>query len=102
MLLGVDKAEDIATEPLVAQRWLAGIAGLGLLGLLIIAAARGSEILTSRSEGLATEAESATGDANIQPTAALTSITAKSMMVLPTVSSTVMRPVSADVADGML
>lgn len=66
MLLGVDKAEDIATEPLVAQRWLAGIAGLGLLGLLIIAAARGSEILTSRSEGLATEAESATGDANIQ------------------------------------
>ncbi|MEY4401267.1 MAG: NADH-quinone oxidoreductase subunit [Actinomycetota bacterium] len=66
MILGVDKAEDIRTEPLVTQRWLAGIAGLGLLGLLVIAAARSSEILTTRSEGLATEAESATGDANIQ------------------------------------
>ena len=25
MLLGVDKAEDLQTEPLVAQRWLAGV-----------------------------------------------------------------------------
>ena len=66
MLLGVDKAEDIRTEPLVTQRWLAGIAGLGLLGLLVVAVARGAEILTARSEGLATDAEKATGDANIQ------------------------------------
>ena len=66
MLLGVDKAEDLQTEPLVAQRWLAGIAGLGLLGLLVIAVSRGVEILTTRAEGLATSAEGASGDANIQ------------------------------------
>jgi NADH-quinone oxidoreductase subunit J len=66
MLLGVDKAEDLQTEPLVAQRWLAGIAGLGLLGLLVIAVSRGVETLTTRAEGLATSAEDASGDANIQ------------------------------------
>ena len=66
MLLGVDKAEDLHTEPLVAQRWLAGIAGLGLLGLLVIAVSRGVEMLTTRAEGLATSAEGASGDANIQ------------------------------------
>jgi NADH-quinone oxidoreductase subunit J len=66
MLLGVDKAEDLQTEPLVAQRWLAGIAGLGLLGLLVIAISRGAEMLTTRAEGLATSAEGASGDANIQ------------------------------------
>ena len=66
MLLGVDKAEDLHTEPLVAQRWLAGIAGLGLLGLLVIAVSRGAEMLTTRAEGLATSAEGASGDANIQ------------------------------------
>ena len=66
MLLGVDKAEDLQTEPLVAQRWLAGIAGLGLLGLLVIAVSRGAEMLTTRAEGLATSGEGASGDANIQ------------------------------------
>ena len=66
MLLGVDKAEDLQTEPLVAQRWLAGIAGLGLLGLLVIAVSRGVETLTTRAEGLATSAEGASCDANIQ------------------------------------
>ncbi len=66
MLLGVDKAEDLQTEPLVAQRWLAGIAGLGLLGLLVIAVSRGVEMLTTRAEGLATSVEGASGDANIQ------------------------------------
>ena len=66
MLLGVDKAEDLQTEPLVAQRWLAGVAGLGLLGLLVIAVSRGAQVLTTRAEGLATSVEGASGDANIQ------------------------------------
>ena len=66
MLLGVDKAEDLATEPLVAQRWLAGIAGLGLLGLLVVAVARGVEVLRPRGNGLDTAAQGADGDANIQ------------------------------------
>ena len=66
MLLGVDKAEDLRTEPLVAQRWLAGVAALGLLGLLVAAAARGADVLRTRSEGLDTALEGASGDANIQ------------------------------------
>ncbi len=66
MLLGVDKAEDLRTEPLVAQRWLAGVAALGLLGLLVVAAARGADVLRTRSEGLDTALEGASGDANIQ------------------------------------
>lgn len=66
MLLGVDKAEDLVTEPLVAQRWLAGIAGLGLLGLLVVAVARGVEVLRPRGNGLDTAAQGADGDANIQ------------------------------------
>ncbi|MGA1506035.1 MAG: NADH-quinone oxidoreductase subunit J [Ilumatobacteraceae bacterium] len=66
MLLGVDKAEDLATEPLVAQRWLAVIAGLGLLGLLVVAVARGVEVLRPRGNGLDTAAQGADGDANIQ------------------------------------
>ena len=65
MLLGVDKAEDLRTEPLVAQRWLAGVAALGLLGLLVVAAARGADLLRTRSEGLDTALEGASGDANI-------------------------------------
>ena len=66
MLLGVDKAEDLRTEPLVAQRWLAGVAALGLLGLLVVAAARGAELLRTSAEGLDTAVEGATGDANFQ------------------------------------
>jgi len=66
MLLGVDKAEDLQTEPLVAQRWLAGVAGLGLLGLLVVAVSRGVDVLTTRAEGLDTSAPNASGDANIQ------------------------------------
>jgi NADH-quinone oxidoreductase subunit J len=66
MLLGVDKAENLSTEPLVAQRWLAGVAGLGLLGLLVVAVSRGVDVLTTRSEGLDTSADGASGDANIQ------------------------------------
>jgi NADH-quinone oxidoreductase subunit J len=37
-----------------------------LLGLLVVAVSRGAEILTTRSEGLATQTDNATGDANIQ------------------------------------
>lgn len=66
MLLGVDKAENLSTEPLVAQRWLAGVAGLGLFGLLVVAVSRGVDVLTTRSQGLDTSAGGASGDANIQ------------------------------------
>jgi len=65
MLLGVDRAENLSIEPLAGQRVVAGAVGVGVIGL-VTAVARGAEILTARSEGLATDAENATGDANIQ------------------------------------
>jgi NADH-quinone oxidoreductase subunit J len=46
MLLGVDKAEDVRSERLTAQRPLAAIVGAGVLGLTLVAlfAARGRHI----------------------------------------------------------
>ena len=37
MLLGVDRAENMRTEPLAAQRWIAGVVGIGMLALLVAA-----------------------------------------------------------------
>jgi NADH-quinone oxidoreductase subunit J len=65
MLLGVDRAEDLRTEPLVAQRSLAALVGVGLLALLLTAVIRGSDVLTVRGRGLATQLEAENGDANI-------------------------------------
>jgi NADH-quinone oxidoreductase subunit J len=65
MLLGVDRAEDLRTEPLVAQRSLAAVVGAGLLALLLTAVIRGSDVLAVRGPGLATQLEAENGDANI-------------------------------------
>jgi NADH-quinone oxidoreductase subunit J len=48
MLLGVDRAEDLSVEPLGIQRPLAGVIGVGLVGLLTAA------VLTSDSAILRT------------------------------------------------
>jgi NADH-quinone oxidoreductase subunit J len=60
MLLGVDKAENLRIEPFPVQRWLAGVVGLGLAGLLIATIARGRDTL-ARNEPLP-----ASGDDNIR------------------------------------
>jgi len=65
MLLGVDRAEDLRTEPLVAQRSLAAVVGAGLLALLLTAVIRGNDVLAVRGSGLATQLEAENGDANI-------------------------------------
>ena len=65
MLLGVDRAEDLRTEPLVAQRSLAAVVGAGLLALLLTAVIRGNDVLAVRGSGLATQLEAEDGDANI-------------------------------------
>lgn len=45
MLVGVDKAEDISTEPIIGQRQFALLAGAGLLALaVVIGVAAGGEI----------------------------------------------------------
>ena len=59
MLLGVDRAENLEVEPFPIQRWLAGVVGIGLAGLIIAAVAQGREALSSG------EPLPADGDSNI-------------------------------------
>jgi NADH-quinone oxidoreductase subunit J len=56
MLLGVDEAEDLRTEPLGGQRPAAAAVGIGLLGLTIAVV-----ILASTDEGLVTGVTSVVG-----------------------------------------
>lgn len=66
MLLGVDKAEDLNIEPIASQRWIAGLAGLGMVGLLTAAVVSGSDILRERGLGIASSVAGENADANIQ------------------------------------
>ncbi len=52
MLLGVDRVENLRTEPLTAQRPLAIIVSLGLIGILVAAFTTGSGALHERGEGI--------------------------------------------------
>jgi NADH-quinone oxidoreductase subunit J len=52
MLLGVDRAEDINIEPISAQRPLAAVVGLGLMGIVIAAVVAADDVLVSRGSGL--------------------------------------------------
>jgi NADH-quinone oxidoreductase subunit J len=52
MLLGVDRVENLRTEPLAAQRPLAIITSLGLLGVLVAAIVNGNSVLNERGEGI--------------------------------------------------
>jgi len=52
MLLGVDRVENLRTEPLTAQRPLAIIVSLGLVGILVAAFTTGSGALHERGEGI--------------------------------------------------
>jgi NADH-quinone oxidoreductase subunit J len=52
MLLGVDRVENLRTEPLTAQRPLAIITCLGLVGVLVAAIVNGSGVLNERGEGI--------------------------------------------------
>jgi len=52
MLLGVDRVENLRTEPLTAQRPLAIIVSLGLLGVLVAALVSGSSVLNERGTGI--------------------------------------------------
>lgn len=52
MLLGVDRAEDINLEPISAQRPLAAVVGLGLMGIIIAAIVAADDVLVNRGTGL--------------------------------------------------
>ena len=64
MLLGVDRVEDLRTDPLTKQRGLAVVVGLGLLGVLVVAIARGTDAVISRGNGIDSATENA-ADSNI-------------------------------------
>lgn len=66
MLLGVDRAENLRTEPLAAQRWIAGVVGLCMLALLVAAVYSGSDEVTRRGEGIASTVAGDDPNANVQ------------------------------------
>jgi NADH-quinone oxidoreductase subunit J len=63
MLLGVDRTENLRTDPIAVQRWLAAIVGVGLLGLLGAAIAVTSGTIATRGTGLDVADEPIAGDA---------------------------------------
>jgi NADH-quinone oxidoreductase subunit J len=65
MLLGVDRTEDIKTEPFKVQRPLAIIVGLGLIGLVTAAVVASRDVVATRGAGLA-EPEMTDPDSNIR------------------------------------
>ncbi len=64
MLLGVDKAENLRTEPFPIQRPLAAIVTIGISGLIIAAVVRGRDVV---AEG---DPLVSTGDENVKQLAA--------------------------------
>jgi NADH-quinone oxidoreductase subunit J len=64
MLLGVDRTEDIKTEPFKVQRPLAVIVGLGVIGLVTAAVVASRDVVSSRGSGLVTP-DMADPDSNI-------------------------------------
>jgi len=61
ILLGVDRTEDLSREPLAGQRPMAAIAGLVLLGGLLVAVLAGAHDVT----GVKSQSASLSTDANI-------------------------------------
>lgn len=52
MLLGVDRAEDISVEPIAAQRPVAMIAGVGVVGVVVAAIVKSRDVLQVRAGGI--------------------------------------------------
>ena len=65
MLLGVDRTEDIKTEPFKVQRPLAIIVGVGLIGLVTAAVVTSRDVVATRGAGIA-EPEMTDPDSNIR------------------------------------
>jgi len=57
MLLGVDREEDLRTEPIAGQRVLAVAMGMGLLGAALIALLAGASAVTGRPEAVQANAD---------------------------------------------
>lgn len=67
MLLGVDKAQDLSSEPIRIQRPLAAIMAVGLVGLVTAAVVQASDAVLAPGSGLdVAGANNPDGDANIR------------------------------------
>lgn len=68
MLLGVDRAENLSTEPLTGQRPVAVVLGVGILAVLVTAIISAADTLASRGGGIA-EPDVADPEANVRQVA---------------------------------
>ena len=66
MLLGVDRAENLRTDPVAVQRPLAAVVGIGLLAMLTAAIVTSSEALQTRGPGIATATVTGDTDTNVR------------------------------------
>jgi len=67
MLLGVDKSQDLAIEPIKVQRPLAVIMAVGLVGLITAAVVKAGDSVLAPGEGIdVAGASNPDGDANIR------------------------------------
>ncbi|MSZ65713.1 MAG: NADH-quinone oxidoreductase subunit J [Actinobacteria bacterium] len=65
MLLGVDRVEELRTEPIAGQRWIAAFVGVAMLGLLVAAIVTGAEAVIGRGDGIASNIAGDNSDANV-------------------------------------
>ena len=67
MLLGVDRTENLAIEPIPIQRPLAGVVGVGLFATLVAAIVQARDaVLTGSGSGLDNAIETGDHDSNIR------------------------------------
>lgn len=70
MLLGVDRIENLRAEPIAMQRWVAGLVGLALAGLLAATAVVAGDEAVVRGGGIASAVVGDDPDANVRQVAA--------------------------------
>lgn len=66
MLLGVDRIENLRTEPIALQRWVAGLVGIALAGLLVATALVAGDETVVRGSGIASAVAGDDPDANVR------------------------------------
>jgi NADH-quinone oxidoreductase subunit J len=66
MLLGVDRIENLRTEPIALQRWVAGLVGLALAALLVATALVAGDETVVRGSGIASAVAGDDPDANVR------------------------------------
>lgn len=65
MLLGVDRTENLRTEPFRIQRPLAAVVGLGVIGLVVASVVASRDVIAQRGEGLLDADVTGDNDSNI-------------------------------------